>query len=276
MTLASIILDTNGVLSEFQVVEKKIEQLGDYLKMESTLEAKADLLHVLSEPDFWNSSDRFQVLAEIELLDSFSNAFDSIGNLYNRLNDPEKERISYDARLVNKLAAKLYHLELAIQAYQNDTPQDALIQISFEKSETLYGDKIKHMFEQWGKHRNMRLNQFNKNLEADETVLHFTATGFGAYSILSNETGYHVFEVDEPQSGKVVKHKVKVSVLPMELEDYRKKNLSSAFQRFKSIETYKNAKRYRLKKSPFVKDLIRNLQTGKIEKVLAGYFDVAF
>ncbi len=274
MSLASIILDTNGVLSEFQVIEKEMERIGEYLKKGSTVETKAELLEALNEADFWNSPDRFEVLAEIEMLDSFSNAFDAIENLYNRLNDPEKERVSYDARLINKLAAKLYHLDLAMGAYENEQPQDALLQISYEKVDADYGDKIKNMFEQWGKQRNMRFHRFNKSEEADEVALNYTVTGFGAYTILLQEVGYHVFEVDEAQSGKVVKHKVKVSVLPMELEDYRKKNLGSAIQRFKAIKTYKNAKRYRLKKSPFVKDLNRNHQTGKIEKVLAGYFDV--
>jgi len=274
LSISTLVMDANGLLSEFQVIEQEIKRISDYLEDDGIVNNKADLLDQMNQQDFWNSPERYQVLAEIELLDSFSHAFDAIVNLFNRLNDPEKERISYDARLINILAKKLYHLDLAIDAYKNEMPQDALIQISYEDQDKEYGDKVINMYEQWGKERNMRMKQVRKKESTEETIINYTVTGFGAYKILSEEIGYHIFEVKDAQSGKIVKHKVRVTVLPMELEDYRQKNKADVTVRFSSIKEHKNARRYRLQKSPFVRDLKRNKQTGKVERVLSGYFDV--
>ena len=60
----------------------------------------------------------------------------------------------------------------------------------------------------------------------------------------------------------------------MELEDYRLKDVNTVINRFEYQKNQKNTRRYKLQKSPVIKDLKNNWQTGKTDRVLFGDFDL--
>ena len=274
LSLKEIVLDSNGVLSEFRLIENELKKLDEDIKENGIEETKTELLQEMAVPDFWNSADRFEILAEVEFIDRFESAYETAQNLFNRLNDTEKERLSYDARLIKKLAERIYLLKEALDSYLDEIPQDAFIKIEFDKNSENYGAKIESMYASWAKTRNMNMRELKSVDEVSEIARYFSVSGFAAFNILNKESGYHIFEVHHDKSDKVEKHKVKVIVLPMELEDYRLKDVNTVINRFEYQKNQKNTRRYKLQKSPVIKDLKNNWQTGKTDRVLFGDFDL--
>ena len=72
----------------------------------------------------------------------------------------------------------------------------------------------------------------------------------------------------------MIKQKVQVKVLPMEDKDYRKKDFAFAIQRFEKFGRLTNTRRYKFQKSPLIKDVKQNWQTGKVERVMNGDLDL--
>jgi hypothetical protein len=120
----------------------------------------------------------------------------------------------------------------------------------------------------------MKLKKIHENHEDEEVQFIATCSGFGAYDILKTEAGYHVFEELIPNKEITVKSRVKVKVIPMDTENYRSEDLDKIQESFHGISGLNNARRYKIDKSPVVKDLAKGWKTGKIQLVFAGNFDL--
>ena len=274
LTLKNVILDAKGVLSEFKLIAVELDRLNT-LKANLDLEFKKNqLLEHMSDPDFWNQSGRFEVLSEIEFLDRFESTLGNATQLFHRLEDPDKERLSYDARLIKKLAEKLYLLSGAIEAYDNGVPQDLMVEIHYQLKDSNVAEQLTQIYSNWSKVRNMTMEKVHSRDEALERFDYFSILGFGAFSILESESGYHLFERKDPETNEIIKQKVQVKVLPMEDKDFRKKDFNSVIKRFEKFGRLTNTRRYRFSKSPLIKDVKQNWQTGKMDKFMNGDFDL--
>jgi ATP-dependent Clp protease ATP-binding subunit ClpC len=274
LSIKDVVLDARGTLSEFKLIASELKELNT-LRSNLDLEFKKNqLLEHMSDPDFWNEAGRFEVLSEIEFLDRFESTLSNASNLFHRLEDPEKERLTYDPRLIKKIAEKLYLLSMAIDAYQNGVPQDCLLEIHYNEKDNAIAKRVVQMYTAWAKNRNMKLESVHKRTEAMECFEYFTIAGFGAYSILESESGYHLFERKDEKTNELIKQKVQVKVLPMEDKDYRRKDFTFAIQRFEKFGRLTNTRRYKFQKSPLIKDVKQNWQTGKVERVMNGDLDL--
>lgn len=271
--LKDVILDPKGILAEFKLIEKKLKELNRLID-ETRLEASKDgFMSLMGQPDFWEKEERYEVLSKVELIDSVLSATETARSLFDRLHDPQKERLSYDARLLRKLAQRIFLLLHAMEAYGQQVPQDAFLKLQFEAAHAEQGAQMETMYRSWARLRGMKLEEINRWQEAGEHFLAISITGFGAYQLLLPEMGHHVFE-ESTEEGKSVKGKVKVLVIPMQQEDHRLKNMSTVLARFQPYEQQKNVRRYRFGKSPLVRDLKAGWQTGKLDRVLGGDFDL--
>ncbi|MEL7002195.1 MAG: AAA family ATPase [Bacteroidota bacterium] len=273
LSLQEIIADSRGTLSEFRFVEKELAQLSDIINKNELSDRKNTLMEQMAAGEFWESPERYETLDEVEFIDRVESAFETASNLYNRLNDPGKERLSYDAKLVKRIGERIWLIRLAIEAYSEGLSQDAFLMVQYNEHNVEKGEKVYDMYKNWARSRGMKIDQVLETTEAGERSRFYSVVGFGAYSILEAETGYHVFEEHDEET-KPKKSKVKVVVLPMLLEDYRDKTFKSPLKRFQENNSQKNIRRYIFNKSPLVKDLKNNWQTGKVERVLKGDFDL--
>ena len=273
LTLKAILLDPKGQLAEFRLIKQELEALQirtDEIKLS---ERKELLLEHMSSHEFWSRPERFETLAEIEYLDRFEGMQQTVQKLFDRLHNPEKERVSYDLNLISKLSQRVYLLDLSLESYSKGLPQDAFLLVQYEEDVAVDGESLISMYQDWAKLRGMQMKLISEQSVQGQVSKTFMVTGFAAYPILRPETGHHLFERTDAKS-ESVKSKVRVAVLPVEIEDYRDENKSGIQARFEEVRNLKNVRRYKLAKSPLVKDLHKAWQTGRIDKVLSGHFDL--
>ena len=99
-------------------------------------------------------------------------------------------------------------------------------------------------------------------------------TGIGAYSILAPESGLHVFESphDERSFDRAA---VQVTVAPRPAAAPDVEPLELARQALAGLNVPATVvRRYRERPSPLVRDSVRGLRTGRLDRVLAGDFDL--
>ncbi|MEO1012002.1 MAG: AAA family ATPase [Bacteroidota bacterium] len=274
LRLTDILLDSKGVLSEFKLIQRKLNELTQKMEDKALIPTKDDLMLAMGSNDFWSNPERYEVLTQIEFIDRFESGYDTATRLLDRLDNPEKERLSYDPKLIKKLAQRVYLLDKAISSYAKGEPQDAILKIAYSDANRTHGKKMEHMYRSWAKMRGMKMETLEESHTFDDIHVIFSIVGFGAYGILNKETGYHIIEESGTGEKQIVKSKILVSVIPMELEDYRLKEVPPIIQRFKKSSVPKNVRRYKFGKSPIVKDFVSSWQTGKLDKVLKGDFDL--
>ncbi len=274
LQLTDILLDSKGVLAEFKLIERKLNELTGKIDDESLITTKDNLMLEMASNDFWSKPERYDVLTQIEFIDRFESGYETATSLFARLNNPEKERLSYDPKLIKKLAQRVYLLDKAISSYVKAEPQDAILKIEYNDTHRINGKKIESMYKSWAKTRGMKIESIEESHNFDDISVIFSIAGFGAYSILNKETGYHIVEQSGTNEKQTIKSKILVSVIPIEPEDYGLRDLSPLIRRFKKSSVPKNVRRYKFGKSPIVKDLVSSWQTGKLEKVLNGNFDL--
>ena len=99
-------------------------------------------------------------------------------------------------------------------------------------------------------------------------------TGIGAHGILAPEAGLHVFESPQGES-TFDRIAVQVAVAPASRAEPALEPLERARLAFSQVSVPQTVvRRYRLQPSPLVRDSVREWRTGRLERVLAGDFDL--
>ncbi len=274
LDLKSILKDTYGTLAEFTCIKNELEQLQQSYTDSGIPEIKEELMGEMAQPGFWQSEQRQDVLSQIEYFDRFNAAFDTSKKLLQRLEDPEKVRLNYDPSLLKKLAQRIYLLQASLTSYQGKEPQDALVRISSEEQDADWGKRITGMYHDWARRRKMNVERvYAGEDEGDRyTIYHFS--GFGCYSILKNEHGIHLKEKKPSQSRMVEKSRVRVSVLPLDSSEYHLlEQPAELLDRFRTHAAGQVVRRFNMEHQQ-CKDVVNKWQTGLVEKVLKGLFDV--
>ena len=274
LDLKSILRETYGSLAEFTFIKQAFEKL-EQAYLDSGIQAeKEDFMHEMAQPDFWQREDKQDALSHIEFYDRFEAAFDTSKKLLERLEDPEKVRLSYDPSLLKKLAQKIYLLDASLTAYLEEEPQDALLQVEFEPQDAAWGDQISAMYFDWAKLRKMNFKKVYSGREAGTQVDIYHFSGFGCYRILKNEDGAHHQEAKSTERRRVIKAKVNVHVLPFDSSEYGMVDQPhQILQKFKEKSSGPIVRRFNIDTKQ-CKDVIRKWQTGKVDRVLKGMFDI--
>ena len=127
------------------------------------------------------------------------------------------------------------------------------------------------MYERWAAARGMRFER----VEGADASLTAAVVGLAAFTILAGETGLHVFETPEGDraSGRA---SVRVTVAPWSFGHPAGGDLRDAAERALAAVSAEQTvvRRYRREPSPLVRDAARGWRTGRLDRVLAGDFDV--
>jgi ATP-dependent Clp protease ATP-binding subunit ClpC len=103
--------------------------------------------------------------------------------------------------------------------------------------------------------------------------------GFSSYVVLMQENGLHVLEWGTPAEGGIKRASVRVRVLAQPLLPARGGEAELTRQAAEALAAAPTpvpaiVRRYRGTPSPLVRDAVRGWRTGRIERVLAGDFDL--
>jgi ATP-dependent Clp protease ATP-binding subunit ClpC len=222
------------------------------------------------------------VLAEAEYLDRFEAALRTARKLGDRLQQRRGGNGRASSELAGLLASRLYVLDSALAGLAREIPPDVFLRIrpiagSDSTEAGAFTSTLSSMYVAWGERRGMRLRRLPTGDEHEHVL---AVSGLGAGAILAAEAGVHVLEVvgdgeQHERTAERVAAAIEVAAWRPEagfqdtpLAAHAEKALANA-----PVPT-QVVRRYRSDPSPLVRDAVRRYRTGRLDRVLAGDFDV--
>ena len=272
LRLERLVLGPGGGPEERAFLQAETERLKVIIEGDGWLGRKELDLDSMRSEAFWESPERFAVLARIEYVDRVQAAFRTAEKLAARLSRLSRNGHGPARDLVELLAERLYLLDRACAEADAADPSDAYLEIrtaGFDRLEEEFATQLRDMYEAWARRRGMRVQP----LWSDGSHL-FAVSGIGAYRILSPEHGLHVFESPQGEGSfeRVAVHVTVAPRVPAAPETDAKDQARQALA--ERVVSNAIVRRYRAKPSPLVRDSVRDWRTGRLDRVLDGEFDV--
>ena len=231
----------------------------------------------MQEPGFWEDDGRHAVLREAEYLDRLEAAFETSARLGERLSR-QADKANGAGELAGLLSLRLYVLQSAITGLDEGRTADLFLRLRLAKGDdgeaaAEWLQDLAAMYVAWAERRGMRL----RRISDDEHL--YAISGLGADQILGPEAGLHLLEISE-QSGNgahVDRVHVHVELARSGLgpSDQGRSPVAEARAALEQIPASTSVvRRYRFKPAPLVRDAARGYRTGRIDRVLAGDFDL--
>jgi ATP-dependent Clp protease ATP-binding subunit ClpC len=282
-SLRSIALSPRGSAEELNLVRDCYRALNGRMQEETWRSRKEDSLAKTNSLAFWESPGRYRVLGDVEFMDRVESGMQTAGSLLRRIDGNGAQRMSYSAQLMRRLAQQLYLVGMACDGFDRDEPRDAFVLIEAGKAGKVKSDEAERMFGaivsmylHWAKKRRMRHELLTAS-DGDGQRALLAVSGFGAYAILAEEAGLHVWEIPGT-TRDFTRYQVRVRVAP-QLDEPRHSHLSrleQAERMFADLDEGKlqTIRRYREDPSPLVRDSARGWRSGRLDRVLGGDFDL--
>ena len=277
--LEELVLEPAGGAGEIEFLRAETDRLRAVIEGAGWLGLKEQDLQALRDEAFWESPERFAVLARIEYVDRVQAAFRTAEKLLARLQRQTRNGRRSARDVVELLAERLYLLDRACASTTAADPADAYLEIrgsavGVDEAEREFGLQLRGMYEAWARRRGMRVRRL-----ASEAGHLLAVSGIGAYQILAPETGLHLLESpqDPTPRGDKSFDRVAVSVAvapgaPASPDADAVELARGALDSLPPPSTI--VRRYRTEPSPLVRDTVRDWRTGRLDRVLAGEFDV--
>jgi ATP-dependent Clp protease ATP-binding subunit ClpC len=272
LRLAHLVVGPHGGADQLDFLQAELARLRAVVDGHDWVGCKERDLELMRNEDFWNAPDRFAVLARIEYVDRVQAAFRTAEKLAARLARPDRNGRGSARDLVELLAERLYLLDRACTGREASAPADAFVHLETSDADPAAAEfalRLRDMYEAWGRRRGMRVQR----LHSGSGYL-LAVSGIGAYSILATESGLHVFESphDERSFDRAA---VQVTVTPRPAAPPDVEPLELARRALAGLNVPAVVvRRYRERPSPLVRDSVRDSRTGRLDRVLAGDFDL--
>ena len=289
LQLEHVAFEPRGRPEEVVVLQREFDRILAHVEGEEWQQRKTDLLGNMSRSEFWHSNGRFTVFDQVEYLDRIERGARSAGSLLERLRGSRpNSRAHYPRDLVGRLAEQLYLLDAACQGIADGMPHDAFVLVEAGRDagagaapSDAFAERVGAMYLAWGKKRRMRIEVIEASGRDAQNPYHILLgiAGFAAYPILRLEDGLHVLEEPAEHDSGIRRCRVRVRVAPQPdrpLEGDRSALRREAERAFEVASCAAPAvvRRYRESPAPLVRDAVRGWRSGKIERVLAGDFDL--
>lgn len=258
----------------------ELSRIASAVRSDGVRERKDEGLRAMGDPSFWADEGRFAKLAEVEYLDRLEAALETVENLGERLE--RAARTSGRARDLHALiAGRLYVLDRALAGLAEGAPMDLFlrVRVAGEVSasvDPMLVELLSRMYLDWAEHRGMHLEL----LASSDSEQLLAVSGLGCAKILESEAGLHVLELVEqrPDGDRQTNRLtalVEVAERPPSPHAGSQPLLDLARAAFEhAAAPVTLVRRYRLKPDPLVRDSVRGYRTGRIDRVLAGDFDL--
>ena len=281
LELSAVARSPRGDEGSVEFILAELDRLVTEVEQAQT--RKGHALSAMSEPGFWEREDRFELLAEAEYLDRLQAAARTAERLGARLRRSVRADGGGNPELVGLLAGRLYVVDRALKGIENDAPREVFLHLrtsgmaaGAHESTHEFAAMLAEMYVGWADRCGMRAEP----LESPNGEHLLAISGLGCGEILGPETGLHVLElVDDERDGSPVvdRDQVQVVIVGRTATPGRspKQALRDAREALGSAEPPTVVvRRYRPGRSPLVRDGVRGYRTGRIERVLAGDFDL--
>jgi ATP-dependent Clp protease ATP-binding subunit ClpC len=272
LRLERVVLEPRGGSEESEFLQEETERLRGVIDGEGWLGLKERDLEAMRAEAFWESPDRFDVLARIEYVDRVQASLRTAEKLASRLSRLNQNGRGSAKEVVELLAERLYLLDRACTQTDASAPADAFLDVrptGSDRSDTRFALQLRDMYEAWARRRRMRVQRLSSG--AGHLLM---ITGIGAYRILAAETGLHVFESPHGEHS-FDRATAYVAVAPSGAAPPGSDPVASARRALDEVPRSTTVvRRYRERPSPLVRDAVRNWRTGRLDRVLAGEFDV--
>jgi ATP-dependent Clp protease ATP-binding subunit ClpC len=275
LTAANLMLHAAGTQEEREALHARLRDIETELNGSEWEERRAQYLEQMNAAEFWDRSDRHQVLARYALLDRVRAAVGTARGLLDRLDRSARKAGRYSRDLINRLAAQLYVVESGMTDVSAQAPIEVILsaqpamEASSDRAATeQWAGQLLQMYRRWATQR--RMQYVEVTLQGGPALV---VSGFGAARTLQAEEGLHVRESEEESSVRVVV-RVKVAVSPQgeESVERRRAALATALETAPSSTVV--VRRYRLGNAPLIRDAKRGWRTGRADLVLDGNFDL--
>jgi ATP-dependent Clp protease ATP-binding subunit ClpC len=272
LRLERLVAEPTGAAGELVFLQERADRLRAVINGDRWQGQKERDLEAMRDESFWESPDRHAVLARVEYVDRVQAAFRTAEKLLVRLDRQRRNGHGSTSGLVELLAERLYLLDCACGDGEAAVPSDAFLEIRaspIESAEQEFALQLREMYEAWGRRRGMRV----RRLWSDGNHL-LSVSGIGAYQILARESGLHIFE--SPRENRPFDRvAVNVAVAPVTPAPPDEDTTDLARRALAALpQTATVVRRYRERPSPLVRDSVREWRTGRLDRVLAGEFDV--
>ena len=240
---------------------------------------KQHALDAISQQGFWDDDGRFAVLAEVEYLDRFEAALRTARKLADRLRRQRRRNGHGSSELVALLASRVYVLERALVGLDERAPFDVFLRLrpvghGDADEAAAFAQTLAAMYLAWAERRGMRVER----LEAKAPEHLLAISGLGAATILAAEGGLHLLEVVtavDDGGADVDRVGVAVQLAPWLPGPDAASAQAAAADAFAAAPTATQVvRRYRMGPAPLVRDSVRGYRTGRLDRVLAGDFDM--
>ncbi len=280
---ASLVTDARGTPEELALLRAHLDDLDRRVTGATVQAIKHDAYERMRDTAFWRSPERFAVLGRAENADRLEHALGSARSLLARLGG-SGSRVRHSADLVRSLAQQVHVMEAACDSLEAGEPWEAFVSVrpawqqpDDEPAARAFARRIAGMYTGWASARRMRLEVL---LDPDATpgASRWLAavSGFGAFRLLRGERGWHVLEAPGETALQRARVEVTVAAQPAEPAGDEPGALLGQAERALVVREDATviARRYREAPSPLVRDGARGWRTGRLERVLAGDFDV--
>ncbi|MEZ5963526.1 MAG: AAA family ATPase [Planctomycetota bacterium] len=285
-SLRALAREGSGSPGELAVVTRELTDLSAQLTEETWTRRKADAYAAMNEADFWSRPDRHRVLGLVELLSRVETA---VKRAQERAGAAAAGCTRNDLRT---LAARTLLLRIAVAAVERGEAQDAYVSVSpihdaygGDAVAAAFAREVVAMYEGWARLRRMQW----RVLDDRGGVVTAAVSGFGAWSILAPETGLHVLD-DRPLhrpsnrieldgghgdgAARPVHVRVVVAAQPPDPGEDGELALALSTLRAAQGPLPVVVRRYRREPSAEARDRVRGWRTGRLDRVLAGEFDL--
>ncbi len=293
-TPQSVLLTGRGDEHDLAALARVHADLEDRVRADDLRRRKSEGLAAMARSDFWEKDDRFAVLGRIESIDRVESGLESAGQLLEMLTTPTRGgRGTLPGRAVSpellvKLAGSLHLLDAAVTALVRDESWDAYLLVDAggdggaptAEADT-WARRIAAMYERWADQRRFKRDVLlESGGQGGQPWRQVTAlSGYAACQLLGPENGLHVWEEPDPRrEGGFRRQPVLVRAVaqPQRAAADRATATREALDLLiaPSPDRLQLVRHYRELPSPLVRDRVKGWRTGRLERVLAGDFDL--
>ncbi len=284
--LREIAWDAHGTEAEMKTLRAELEAFGARLETNEWKDAKASWLALQGVEGFWQRPDRFEALGRAEYLDRIESGARSARSLLARLDgEGAAQRESWPRNMVARLAQQMLLLEAAADEAMSTGPRDAFVYVQAgpdgpdRAGEAEFARRVAAMYEAWARQRGMRVAVLKPTPRHAPDTVWLAVSGFASFATLAPEDGLHVLEAGSNAEGGVKRVSMRVRVLPQPATPARDGEADLTRQAGEVLDAAPApaptiVRRYREAPTALVRDAVRGWRTGRLERVLAGDFDL--
>ena len=259
--LRALALDPRADASALALLEGAIAALRARVEAPEWGALKADAAWSMQAADFWQRPERRAVLDRLERIDRIEAGVGSASGLRARLGRSAGRGAGEVAR---RLALLVAALDAAIEAVLDGSPEDARLELrpadARARGNLAWRDRLAAMYAAWGQARGMRVRVHPADAQG---VVRIELSGYAAWTSLRREAGLHVLETREGDAE--ARHSVRVAVHA---------DPAAPEATVPADADTRICRRYDDGPSPLVRDTVRGWRSGRLDRVLAGDFDL--